>query len=158
MYGCNCCFLSCIQVSQEAGKVLWYAISLIVFHSFLWYTQQRIWNSQWNRSRCFSGLLLKFLWSTIVGNLISGSSAFSKYSLYILKFSVHMLLKPSLKNFEHYLAITWNSDNCTVVWTVLGIALPWDWNENWPFPVLCSLLSFPCFLADWVQNFNSIIF
>ena len=37
-----------------------------------------------------------------VGNLISGSSAFSKFSLNIWKFSVHMLLKPSLENFEHY--------------------------------------------------------
>ena len=38
------------------------------------------------------------------GNLISGSSAFSKSSLYIWKFSVHILLKPSLENFEHYFA------------------------------------------------------
>ena len=41
--------------------------------------------------------------STDVGNLISGSSAFSKSSLYICKFSVHVLLNPSLKDFEHYL-------------------------------------------------------
>ena len=41
---------------------------------------------------------------TNVGNLISGSSAFSKSSLNILKFSVHVLLKPSLENFEHYFA------------------------------------------------------
>ena len=41
---------------------------------------------------------------TDVGNLISGSSAFSKFSLNIWKFSVHVLLKPSLKDFEHYLA------------------------------------------------------
>ena len=39
-----------------------------------------------------------------VGNLISGSSAFSKSSLNICKFSVHILLKPSLENFEHYFA------------------------------------------------------
>ena len=39
-----------------------------------------------------------------VHNLISGSSAFSKSSLYILKFSVHVLLEPSLENFEHYFA------------------------------------------------------
>ena len=37
-----------------------------------------------------------------VGNLISGSSAFSKSSLYIWKFTVHVLLKPGLENFEHY--------------------------------------------------------
>ena len=41
---------------------------------------------------------------TDVGNLISSSSAFSKSSLYIWKFSVHILLKPGLKDFEHYLA------------------------------------------------------
>ena len=41
---------------------------------------------------------------TDVGNLISGSSAFSKSSLYIRKFLVHILLKPSLENFDHYLA------------------------------------------------------
>ena len=39
-----------------------------------------------------------------VGNLTSGSSAFPKSSLYIWNFSVHILLKPSLKDFEHYLA------------------------------------------------------
>ena len=39
-----------------------------------------------------------------VGNLISGSSAFSKTSLNIRKFTVHILLKPGLENFEHYFA------------------------------------------------------
>ena len=42
--------------------------------------------------------------SADVGNLISGFSAFSKSSLYIWKFSIHILLKPSFKDFEHYLA------------------------------------------------------
>ena len=42
--------------------------------------------------------------SADVGNLISGSSAFSKFSLNIWKFSVHILLKPGLENFEHYFA------------------------------------------------------
>ena len=87
-----------------------------------------------------------------VGNLISGSSAFSKSSLNIWKFSVHILLKPSLKNFEHYFASVWDECNCEVdkfvqtiekevilskcffehcvVWTFFGIAFLWDWNEN----------------------------
>ena len=39
-----------------------------------------------------------------VGNLVSSSSAFSKFSLNIWKFTVHLLLKPSLENFEHYFA------------------------------------------------------
>ena len=78
-----------------------------------------------------------------VDDFISGSSAFSKLSWYIWKFSVHVLLKPCLENFEHYFASMWNECNCAIVWTFFGIAFPWDWNENWPFPVLWPLLSFP---------------
>ena len=77
-----------------------------------------------------------------VGNLISGSSAFSKSSLNICKFLVHVLLKPSLENFEHYFASMWDECNCVVVWAFFGVAFLWDWNENWPFPVLWPLLSF----------------
>jgi len=86
-----------------------------------------------------------FLWNscifcdpTDVGNLTSGSSAFSKLSLNIWKFSFHLLLKPGLENFEHYFVCS-----CAVVWTFFGIAFLWDWDKNWPFPVLWPLLSFP---------------
>ena len=65
-----------------------------------------------------------------VGNLISGSSAFSKASLYIWKFLAHVLLKLSLKDFEHYLATMLNECNCVVVCTLIGIAFLWDWNEK----------------------------
>ena len=82
-----------------------------------------------------------------VGNLISGSSAFSKSSLNIWKFSVHILLKPCLENFELYFASVWDECSCAVVWTFFGIAFLWDWNENCPFPVLWPLLSFPNLLA-----------
>ena len=72
-----------------------------------------------------------------VGNLISGSSGFSKSSLYMWKFSVYVLLKPSksFKHSEHYLASRWNECKCVAVGTFLGTALLWDWNENWPFPI-----------------------
>ena len=73
---------------------------------------------------------------TDAGNLISGSSAFSKSSLNIWKFSVHVLLKTDLENFENDSAIIWNEYNCVVVWTFFGISFLWDWNENWSFPVL----------------------
>ena len=79
-------------------------------------------------------MFLEFPWfsydPTDVGNLIYGSSAFSKSSLYIWKFSVHILLKPSLKDFEYYLAGMWNKCNYAVVWTFFGNALLWDWNES----------------------------
>ena len=60
-----------------------------------------------------------------IGNLMSGSSAFPKSSLNIWKFLDHFLLKPRF-------ASTWDECSCAVVWTSFGIALLWDWNENWP--------------------------
>ena len=71
---------------------------------------------------------------TDVDNLISGSSAFSKSSLNIWKFTFHILLKPGLVNFEHYFTSEWVECYCAVVWAFFGIAFLWDWNENWPFP------------------------
>ena len=78
-----------------------------------------------------------------VDNIISCSSVFSKSSLYIWKFSVHILLKSSLKNFEVNLTSIQNVCNCPVVWTWFATALLWDWNQNSPFPVLRPLGSFP---------------
>ena len=52
---------------------------------------------------------------TDVGNLISGSSAFSKSSLNIWKCSIHVMLKPGLENTEHYFASIWNEYKCAVV-------------------------------------------
>ena len=49
-----------------------------------------------------------------VGNLISGSSAFSKTSLNIREFMVHELLKPGLENFEHYFMIVGDECNCAI--------------------------------------------
>ena len=89
------------------------------------------------------------------GNLISGSSAFSKSSLNIWKFMLHIILKPGLDNFEHYFASMWDESICTIVWTFFGISFHWDWNENWPFPILWS---FPNMLACWLQHFHSITF
>ena len=67
---------------------------------------------------------------TNADNLISGSSAFSKPSMYIWQFLVHILLKSSLKDFEHYIAGMWNEYSCTAIWIFFGIAFIWGWNEN----------------------------
>ena len=71
-----------------------------------------------------------------VGNLICGSSAFSKSSMNIWMFSVQVLLKPHF-NFEHFFASVWEECNFVVVWTFFAIAFLWDWNGNWPFPFCC---------------------
>ena len=48
----------------------------------------------------------------------------------------------------------WDECNCVVVEAFFGIAFLWDWNENWPFPVLWPLLNFPDLLTYWVQHFT----
>ena len=159
MSSSNCCFLICIQVSQEKDKMAWYSH---LFKNFPWFVVIHTVKGFSVVGEADVDVFLEFSCffynPTDADNLISGSSVFSKSSLHIWKFSVHILLKPSLENFEHYFANMWNECNCAVVWTFFGIALLWDWNENWPFPVLWLLLSFPNFLAYWVQHFHSIIF
>ena len=159
MSSSNCCFLTCIQVSQEAGKVVWYSHLFQNFPQFTVIHRVKGFGIV-NKAEIDVFLELSCFFHDLldVGNLISGSSAFSKPSSNIWKFTVHMLLKPGLENFEHYFTSMWDEYNCAVVWAFFGIAFHWDWNENWPFPVLWPLLSFPNLLAYWVQHFHSIIF
>ena len=156
MSGPNCCFLTYIQFSQEAGKVVWYSHLFKNFPQFVVIHMVKGFCVV-NEAEVNVLEFPCFLYDPAnVGSLTSGSSAFSKSSLYIWKFSVHVLFKPSWKDFEHYLASMWNE--CSkVVWTSFGIAFLWDWNENWPFPVLWPLLSFPNLLAYGVKHFHSII-
>ena len=221
MSSSNCCFLICIQITQEACKVVWYShlfknflfsffedhvrfYCLLYFFKLYFNFTILYWFchiSKWicHRYICvphpepssllpsrtiplgcpqflvihtvkgfgivnkaeldvFLELSCFFYEPVVVGRLISDSSAFSKSNVHIWKFSVHVLLKPGMKDFEHYFASVWDKYNCTVVWTFFGLALLWDWNENWPFPVLWPLLNFPNLLVYWVQHFNSIIF
>ena len=159
MSSSNCCFLTCIQISQEAGQVVWYSHLFQNFPQFVViHTVKGFGLVNKAEADVFLQLSCFFSESADVGNLISGSSAFSKSSLNIWKFMVHVLLKPGLKKFEPYFASMWDEGNCRVLWAFFGIAFLWDWNENWPFPVLWPLLSFPNLLADWVQHFHSIIF
>ena len=151
MSSSSCCFLICIQISQEAGQVVWYSLLLKNFPQFVViHTVKGVGIFNKAKVDVFLELSCFFDDPTDVGNLISGSSAFSKSSLNIWKFSVHILLKPGLENFELFFASMWDWYNYAVVWTFFGIAFLWDWNENWPFPVLWPLVSFPNLLAYWV--------
>ena len=144
-------FFTCRQISQEAGQVVWYSHLFLNFPHLLVIHTVKVFGIV-NKAEIdvFLEISCFFDDPADVGNLISGSSAFSKCSLNIWKFTVHLLLKLGLENFKHHFASTWDECNCVVVWAFFGIAFLWDWNENWPFPVLWPLLSFPNLLAYWV--------
>ena len=153
----NCCFLACIQVSQEAGKVVWYSHLFKNFPQFV----------EIHMVKDFSVVSeAHVFWNSLGYSMIQQILAiwplvplpFWNPACTSWKFPVHLLLKPSLKDFEHNLGSMWNEHNCAVVWTCFGIALLWDWDENWPSQVLWALLIFPNLLTYWPQHFNSIIF
>ena len=103
MSSSNCCFLTCIQVSLEAGQMVWYSHLFQNFPKFIVVHIVKDFGIV-NKAEIdvFLELSCFFHDPADVGNLISGSSAFSKTSLNIWKFTVHVLLKPGLENFEHY--------------------------------------------------------
>ena len=142
MFSSNCCFLAWIQISQESGKVVWYSHLLKSFPQFVVvHTVKGFGIVNKAEVGAFLELSYSFDDPADVGNLISGSSVFSKSSLNIWIFTVHKLLKPGLENFEHYFTSVWDECTSAVIRTFFGIAFLWDWNENWAFPVLWPLLS-----------------
>ena len=90
----NCCFLTCIQISQEAGQVVWYYHLLRNFPQFAVIHTVKGFGVV-NKAEVDVSLELPYFFydPMDVGNLISGFSALSKSSLYIWKFLVHILLK-----------------------------------------------------------------
>ena len=164
----NCCSLTCMQVSQEAAKVVWY------FHLFKKFPQlvviptvkgfhvvkKQKWMFFWN-SLAFSMiqqmLLIIKLEITLAPLPFLNPACTQFTNLSLQTKAVHTLLKPNLKDFDHNLTSTWNECNCIAVWAFFGIAFLWDWSEYCPLTVLWPLLSFPSLLAYWVQHFSSII-
>ena len=103
MSSSNCCFLTCIQISQEAGQVVLYSHLLKNFPQFVvFHTVKGFGIVNKAEIDVFLELSCCFHDPADVGNLISGSSAFFKTSLNIWKFMVEVLLKTGLENFEHY--------------------------------------------------------
>ena len=153
-----CCFSACIQVSTEAGKVVWYSHlfknfpQFLVIHTVKGFSvvNEAAVDVFWNYLAFPMIQWILAVWYMISLPFLN--------SLYIWKISVHVLLKPNLKDFEHNLVSMWNEHSCMIVETFFGIALFCDWNENLLFPVLWSLLSFPNLFTYWVQHFHSIIF
>ena len=95
MSGANCYFLICIHIFQQAGKVVWYSRLFKIFQFVVIHTVKGF--GKVNKTEVYVFLKLSsFSEDPIdVGNLISGSSAFSKSSFNIWKLSIHALLKPN---------------------------------------------------------------
>ena len=164
MSSSNCCFLSCIQVSQEASKVISYSHLFTNFpHFVVIYTVKGF--SAINETK------VDVFWNSLAFSMIQRMLAI--WSLLPLLF-----LNPACTSGSYQFMYCWGlawrilgmffwhmkwvrvsfHSNCTVIWTFFGIAFLWYWNEKWPFPILWPLLCFPNLLAYWVQHFNSIIF
>ena len=138
MSSSNCCFLTCTQISQEAGQLVWYSHLFKNFPEFVAVHTVKGFGIV-SRAEVFFYVFMFFMYlcflsiyvflelscffndPTDVGNLISGSSAFSKTSLNIWKFTVHVLLKTVLENFEPYFVSMWEEGNYTVVWIFLAL-------------------------------------
>ena len=160
MSGCICSFLTWMQISQEAGKVVWY---FLLFKNFPHFVVIHVLKGFIVVSEAELDVFLElssFFYDPVnVSNLISSSSAFSKSSLNIWTSWFMYSWRAGLENFEHYFASVWFECNYAVVWTFFGIAFLWDWNENGPFLVLWPLLSFPNLSAAYlVQEFSASSF
>ena len=116
MFSSNCCFLTWVQVSQEASQVVLYSHLFQNFPQFIVIHTVKGFGIV-NKAEINVFLELSCFFNDLadVGNLISGSSVFSKSSLNIWKFTVHVFLKPGLENFEHYFTSMWDQCNCAVV-------------------------------------------
>ena len=124
MSSSNCCFLTCIQVSWETSKVIWYSYLFKNFPQFVVICTVKGFSVINGAEVDIFMEFPCFLHDSVnVGSLISSYSDFSKSCLYIWKFSIRVLLKPSLKDFEHNLARMWSECNCMVLRTFFGIAL-----------------------------------
>ena len=168
MSSSNCCFLTCIQISQEAVQVVWYSHLFQNFPQFVViHTVKSFGIVNKAEMDVFLELSCFFNDPADIGNLISGSSAFCKTAWTSGSSPFMYCWSLGLENFEHYFTSVWDECNCAVVWAFFGIAFLWDCNENWPFPVLWPLLSFPNLfphlkkipqlLYCWISNWKLLV-
>ena len=131
MSSSNCCFLTCIYVSQEAGQVVWSSHlfqdcpQFIVVHTVKGFGIV-------NKAEIdvFLGLVL-FRWYSECWQFDIWFLCLFQNQLEHLGVHGSCIVEAGLKNFEHYFASMWDECYCAVVWAFFGIAFLWDWNENW---------------------------
>ena len=156
MCNSNCCFLTCIQISQEAGQVVWYYYLLKKFSQFIVIHTVKGFGIV-NKAEVF--------WISLAFLMIQRMLAI--WSLVPLPFLNPAWISGNSR-FTYCWSLAWRILSitllaCETVQLCGSVSIPciaflWDWNENWPFPVLWPLLSFPNLLLYWVQHFHSIIF
>ena len=155
MSSSNSCFSIRWHISQEAGQVVWCSHLLKNFSHFVVIHSVQVFGIV-NKAEivfCNSHAFLMIQWMFKVWSLVplpypnltytSGSSWFTYcWSLAWRILSITLLACGC---------------NCAVFWTFFGVAVLWDWNENWPFLVLWPLLNIPNLLAYWIQHFHLIV-
>ena len=115
MSSSNCCFLTCIQISQEAGQVVWYSHLLKNFPQFvLIYTVKGFGVINKAEVDVFLLFFCFFYDPTDIDNLISRFSAFSSFQLEHLELHSSHTIEAWLENSEHYFASVWDECNCVV--------------------------------------------
>ena len=133
-------------------------ISFRIFHSLLWSTQSKALAVNKAEIDVFLELSCFFDDTADVDNLISGSSAFSKTSLNIWKFMVHVLLKLGLENFEHYFTSVWDwvqlCGSLSILWHCLSLGL--EWKLTFSSPVYLGLY-FECLFVNLFVYFYYIL-
>ena len=164
MSSSNCCFLTCIQIFQDAGKVVWYSHLLRNFPQFvLIHTVKDLSVVNEVEVDVFLELSCFFYNPMDVYNMISDSSAFSKSSLNIWKFTVHVLLKPGLENFEHYFtSVRWVllCGSLSILWHCLSLGLEWKRTFSSPvataeFSTFAGINEYSTFTASSFKIWNS---
>ena len=146
MSSSNCCFLH--TVSQETSKVVWYSYLFMNFPQLVMiHTRKGFLTVNETKIDVFLGFRCFFCDPIDVGSLIFGSSALYKPSLYIWRFSIHVLLKPSLKDFAHYLTnVKWAQlfSSLNLLWHCPPLEVVWKLTFSSPE----LLLSFPNLLTS----------
>ena len=154
MLSSNCCFSTCIQISQKADKMVWYSSMCKFSTVYCDPHSQRLLHSQWSRSSYFFWSSLRFSiiqWMLAIWSLVPLPFLNPAWTYGISQFMYCWRLA-----WRIYFGSRWYEWNCVVVEHSLkspffGIGM------KMTFPVLWPLLSFPDLLAYWVQCFNSIV-
>ena len=151
------CFLTCIQISQEASKVVWYSHLLKNFPQFIVIHTVKGFGVV---NKAEVDVFLEFFCFSMIQWMLA------IWSLVCLPF-LNKAWTSGSSQFRYSWNLAWRILSITLLacvkWvqlcgTFFGISSLCDWNENWPFPVLWPLLSFPYLPEYWVQHSLSINF